>query len=152
MSIRVDIIPKFSDVKHLSDLAKVFALPMLAVAYMIQTGFTIGWEGSFSFEIHDELTDEQALARLGLIVVGKSLWIAFWGACLYALIAFVHIFINNVCVPLFATIFFVFALLGLFGVELPSIVPDINKFWSYCFLVWGFFLLNIKDQLDENIS
>ncbi len=27
----MDIIPKFSDVKHLSDLAKVFALPMLAV-------------------------------------------------------------------------------------------------------------------------
>ena len=148
----MDIVPKFSDVKHLSDLAKIFALPMLAVAYMIQTGFTIGWDGYFSFEIHGELTGSQALARLGLIVVGKSLWIAFWGACLYALIAMVHIFIGGGIVPLCATIFFVFALLGLFEVELPNIVPDISKFWSYCFLVWGFFLLNIKDQLDENIS
>ena len=148
----MDIIPKFSDVKHLSDLAKVFALPMLAVAYILQTGVVLDFDGYFSFGIHNELSENQALARFILIIILKAIWVSCFGSLAYALIAFVHIMGSEIVVPLCASIFFVFALIGFFDIPIPQEAPKIEKFWSYCFLVWGFFLLNVKDQLDLNIN
>jgi hypothetical protein len=147
----MDIVPKIADVKHLSDLAKVFALPMLAVAYILQTGFILEFDGYFSFGINNELTETQAFARFVLIIICKSIWISFFGLLIYSAIALVHIMGNEIVVPLCASIFFVFALIGLFDIQLPKEIPTISKFWSYCFFVWGFFLLNVKEQLDQNI-
>ncbi|MFT6655962.1 MAG: hypothetical protein ACJAWI_002737 [Marinomonas primoryensis] len=135
----MDIIPKFSDVKHLSDLAKVFALPMLAVAYILQTGVVLDFDGYFSFGIHNELSENQALARFILIIILKAIWVSCFGSLAYALIAFVHIMGSEIVVPLCASIFFVFALIGFFDIPIPQEAPKIEKFWSYCFLVWGFF-------------
>ncbi|GAA3720421.1 hypothetical protein GCM10022421_30890 [Oceanisphaera sediminis] len=147
-----DIVPKITDIKNLQDLGKVFSLPMLAVAYILQTGVNISWDGSVWFGIPSELEEYAKFNRFVLIVILKTIWISGIGATFYAMLAGLHIYSRELLLPIAAIIMFVFGLLGLFSFEEAEQMKSVNNFWFYACFVWGFFLLSMKEQIDSAIS
>ncbi len=142
-----DITPKITDAKSLQDLAKIFALPMVAVAYIFQTGATISWDGNVWFGMNPELPEEIQFNRLIFIFVLKAIWSGAIAAFAYALLGFIHIATDDRLLPVIAAILFALALFGLFGVSrFPQLKP-IDSFWFYASMVWGFFLLAMTEQL-----
>ncbi len=141
-----NIIPKISDIKSLQDLSKVFALPMLSVAYILQTGLAWSWDGKVFFEISNDMPANVQLVRYVVIVIIKSTWISFWGALFYGFIAIVDTYLQDLFLPATAIVLFTFGLLGLFDLNGLSCFKQTNHFWFYACFVWGFFFLDMSDK------
>lgn len=147
-----DIIPKITDMKNLQDLSKVLAIPMLMVAYILQDGPQIAWEGSVWFDLGRDLPEATQLARLVLIFIVKGVWVSFLAFLGYSIVAVLHIeidFLRGIgFLGIVANLLFGFAILGLFGVSAIPQLGAINPFWWYASIVWGFFLLSMNAQFN----
>lgn len=146
-----EFIPKFGDVKALKDLAKVFAFPVLAVAYILQTGMQIEWNENVWFDLGSNLPEEIQFNRFLIIVIAKALWSSIFGGIAYLVLAAAHIFIWDMVLPIIAMVLFTFGFLGLFQFGFTPKFEEANAFWFYACFVWGFFMFTIKEQF-ENIS
>lgn len=145
-----DITPKITDAKSLQDLAKIFALPMVSVAYIFQTGAIISWDGNVWFGMSPELPPEIQFNRLILIFILKAIWSGAIAAFAYAVLGSIHVATDHWLLPIIAAVFFAIALFGLFGVSrFPQLKP-IDSFWFYASMVWGFFFLAMTEQLKPN--
>lgn len=143
-----DLAPKLTDLKNLQDLAKIFALPMLAVAYILQTGLVVSFEESIWFSVNWERNTVYIWCMVLWIVVLKTLWMAFWGALAHGVIGLLHTEFNPLIYPLSAMCLFTLGLLGLFPPEeVASKVSSISSFWFYACFVWGFFFIAMDRQL-----
>lgn len=147
-----DIIPKITDMKNLQDLSKVLAIPMLMVAYILQDGPQIGWEGKVWFDLGSDLPQAVQLARLVIIFVVKGVWVSFIAFIGYSFVAVVHVesdFFRNIgLLAIVANLLFGFAILGLFGTSKVPPLSAINPFWWYALIVWGFFFLTMNAELS----
>lgn len=142
-----DLAPKLTDLKNLQDLAKIFSLPMLAVAYILQTGLVVSFEGSTWLSVSWERNNFHIWFMVLLIVILKTLWMAFWGVLVHCLIGFLHAS-HPLTYPLSAMCLFTLGLLGLFPPdEIASRVLLISNFWFYACFVWGFFFVAMERQL-----
>lgn len=143
----MDITPKISDAKSLQDLSKIFALPMVAVAYIFQTGPVISWDGNVWLEIVTGLPPEIQIRRLFFIFVLKSIWSGAIAAFAYAVLAYAHIATHDFLLPIIASMLFAVSLFGLFGVSRFPQLKQIDNFWFYAAMVWAFFLTAMAEQL-----
>lgn len=91
----IDITPKISDTQSLKDLSKILALPMVAVAYVFQTGAVISWNSHIWLGIPPELAPEIQLRRLILVFVLKALWSGGIASCAYSVLAIIHLRSNE---------------------------------------------------------
>ena len=144
----MDIIPKITDISSIKGISSLLALPLLYVAYILQTGANIGWDGNIWFGVNTELPTTIQLNRLILFFVLKSLWVSFFAAIVYGLVAFAHHNVNFPFLQITSIILIGFALFGIFGAETFPQIKVFNTFWFYSFIVWGVFLQTMREQLD----
>lgn len=146
-----DLAPKLTDLKNLQDLAKIFALPMLAVAYILQTGLVVGFDGSTWFNVDWGSNAFYIWSMVLFIVVLKTLWMAIWGFLVHCVIGLLHTQFNPLVYPLSAMCLFTLGLLGLFPPdEIASRVSSVSNFWFYACFVWGFFFIAMDRQLGNS--
>lgn len=126
----------------------MLALPVLCVAYFLQTGATIAWDGSIWFGLGENLPPETELRRLILIFVLKSVWVSFFGVFGYGLLSYVQINFDFPVVQLASVVILALALFGIFCSNLFVQLKLIDPFWFYGLIVWGVFLSTMKEQLD----
>lgn len=146
----VDVVPKITDISNIKGISTLLALPLICVAYILQTDASIGWDGSVWFGVGSETyTDTIQLNRLIIIFVLKSLWIAFWSMGLYSLAAHFHYELDYPFLQIISVVLIAFALFGMFAIEKYPQLKDINQFWFYSFIVWGVFLQTMVEQLGK---
>lgn len=146
----VDLAPKLTDLKNLQDLAKIFALPMLAVAYILQTGLVVSPDETVWFSVNWERNSFYVWSMVLFIVVLKTLWMAFWGFLAHCGIGLLHATFSPLVYPLSAMCLFTLGLLGLFPPdEIASRVSSVSAFWFYACFVWGFFFIAMDRQLEN---
>ncbi|AQH01660.1 hypothetical protein A9R05_23030 [Burkholderia sp. KK1] len=147
-----DLMPKLTDVKSLQDLSKILAWPMLVVAYFLATGPQIEFDGLW-FGIVDDLPMDVQTRRFFLIFVLKAIWSGSIAAFVYLFIGELHkllyIYRNIVLFPYVSAFLFALALLGIFGSSQFIWLKNLDSFWCYAAIVWGFFLLAMTEQLVE---
>ena len=148
----MDIAPKLSDIKNLHELSKVFAFPMIMVAYIAQTGWKLTFFDYFSLAITDETTTTQAYFYLIVIIIGKAVLLSFLTAISYSILIGLQLILKTPITPIIAMFFFVAAFLIAFKVQLPSQFGKPTELWAYTFFVIGFYFLSIKDPLDPSAS
>lgn len=146
----VDAIPKITDISSIKGISTLLTLPLICVAYILQTEASIGWSGSVWFDIcPNECSDSVQLNRLILIFVLKSLWISFWAVGLYYLLAQLQSEWDYPFLQIASVILIAFALFGIFGADKFPQLKLINEFWFYSLIVWGVFLQTMVEQLDS---
>lgn len=142
-----DFAPKLTDLKNLQDLAKIFALPMLAVAYILQTGLVVSVEGTVLLSVNWEGNLASAWLMALFIVVLKALWSAFCGTLVNGFIWIMQTQFSELVYPLSAMCLFTLGLLGLFPPqELSARVMSVSTFWFYACFVWGFYFIAMQKQ------
>jgi hypothetical protein len=143
------VMPKIIDIQTLKGVSALLALPMLCVAYFLQTGPQICLGESHCFGLNANLTVVQELGRLILIFVLKSIAASFVGFVAYVLVAAAHLHIRFPLVQLTSIVMIAFSILGIFSSGKFPQLKLIDPFWFYGLLVWGLFLQSMKDQLDR---
>lgn len=142
-----DLAPKITDLKNLQDLSKIFALPMLAVAYIMQTGLVVSFDEFEFIRVNWEGSLGIAWFQTFWVVVLKTLWMALWGAIFNGVIGLLHTNWNELVYPLSGMCFFTLGLLGLFPPkEVLMNFSSVNNFWFYACFVWGFFCIAMDNQ------
>lgn len=148
-----DLMPKLTDVSSLQDLSKILAWPMLVVAYFFITGPQIEFNGTVWLDIPDDLPMHNQTWLFFFIFILKALWSGSIAAFAYIFIGELHsllyIYRNIVLFPYVASILFALALLGIFGSSQFIWLKNLDSFWCYAAIVWGFFLLAMNKQLVE---
>lgn len=142
------VVPKITDVSSIKGISALLALPMLCVAYFLQAGSAIEWNGSIWFDLGENLPANAELRRLILIFVLKSIWISFFGAIGYGLLTHLQINVNFPVLPLVSTVMIGLALFGIFCSDQFIQLKLIQPFWFYALIVWGVFLSSMKEQID----
>lgn len=142
-----DFAPKLTDLKNLQDLAKIFALPMLAVAYILQTGLLVSVNDTVWFSVNWEGNSAGAWLMALFIVVLKTLWSAFCGTLVNGFIWILQTELSELIYPLTAMCLFTLGLLGLFPPQdLAARVMSVSTFWFYACFVWGFYFIAMQKQ------
>lgn len=144
----MDAIPKITDIASIKGLSSLLALPLLCVAYILQTGANISWDGNIWFGAAADLPENIQLNRLILIFVLKSLWVSLFAVMAYGFVAYAHSQVNFPFLQVTSIVLIGFALFGIFAAETFPQIKAINSFWFYSFVVWGVFLQTIAEQLD----
>ena len=144
-------VPKVADISNIKGISGLLALPLLCVAYILQTNASIGWDGNIWFTINTDLPADIQLRRLILIFVLKSLWVSGIAAFLLKLISVLHLNIDFPFLLIISIILLAIALFGIFGSEMFPQLKQINHFWFYCFIAWGVFLQSFQEKLDKPI-
>lgn len=142
------IAPKITDISNIKGISTLLALPMLCVAYFLQSGPSIEWDQTILFGLGDQLPPEVVLQRLITIFVLKSLWISFFGMLAYGLISYIYVNSNYPVVQMISVLMVAVALFGLFCATKFPELQLIDTFWFYSLIVWGVFLQTMKEQLD----
>lgn len=148
----VDVIPKITDIASIKGISSLLALPMLCVAYILQTDATIGFDNFIWFGLNPDLASEVQLNRLILIFLLKSLWISGIAAICYSLVAVLHFEIKFPFLQVTSIVLLAFALFGLFASDKYLQLKQINQFWCYSFIVWGVFLQTMQEQLNAPLT
>jgi hypothetical protein len=144
----MDAIPKITDISSLKGISSLLALPLLCVAYILQTGANISLDGNIWFGVAPDMPENIQLNRLILIFVAKSLWVSFFAVIAYGVVAYAHYEVNFPFLQVTSVVLIAFALFGLFGAEAFPQIKVVNSFWFYSFIVWGIFLQTMREQLD----
>lgn len=147
----IDIVPKVTDVNSLKSVSAILALPMLCVAYFLQSGPQISWDSSIWFNIPTDIPESSQLTRLLLIFFLKSLWASFFGAMAYGAFGLLHVGVKFPVLPVISVLLLAFGILGVFGKSEFSVLALVAPFWYYACIVWALFLHSMCDQLD-NVS
>lgn len=142
------VTPKITDISNIKGISTLLALPMLCIAYFLQTGATISWDNSIWFGLGENLSPQTELNRLILIFIFKSTWISLWGLLAYGLLTQLYLHIKLPFIELTAVLMIAIALFGLFCSAKFTQLQLIDPFWFYGLIVWGIFLQAMKEQLD----
>ncbi|MDR5825897.1 hypothetical protein, partial [Caballeronia sp. LZ043] len=90
------------------------------------------------------------------IFILKAFWSGGIAAFVYILIGELHfeayIRWNLLIFPYISAFLFALALLGIFGSSRFVWLRNLNSFWCYAAIVWGFFLLAMIEQLVEPLK
>lgn len=142
------ITPKITDISSIKGISTLLALPMLCIAYFLQTGATISWDGTVWFGLGENLPPQTELNRLVLLFILKSVWISFFGLIAYGLLTQLYINVEFPFIELTSVLMIAFALFGIFCTSQFTQLKLIDSFWFYGLIVWGVFLQTMKEQLD----
>ena len=145
-------IPKIADISTIKGISGLLALPLLCVAYILQTDATIGWDGSVWFSINSDMPANIQLNRLVIIFGLKSLWVSGIAAIILVLVRALHYEINFPFLLVTSIILLAFALFGIFASAKFPQLTSINQFWFYCCIAWGVFLQSVQEQLDKPLT
>jgi hypothetical protein len=144
-----DLFPKLTDVGSLKAASALLALPMLCVAYTFQTGAEISFDGTVYFDVTEDLSQNQQIARLLLIFFLKSIWISFLGMIGYSILGYLHFEFDFPFLLLSAVLLLAFGIFGIFGGEVFPLLKVISPFWFYCSIIWALFFHSMCDQLKK---
>jgi hypothetical protein len=140
---------KVSDVKSLKELAHVLTYPTVAVAYFLQSGPSIGWEGSWNWGIPESITLKGQLFLFFFYFTLKSILIC-------SVVALIDVFImqsdwqyTEVVLMVASIVLLGVGLMGLFANESSALLSKLNKFWFFACLVWGFACSGRLDRVTK---
>jgi hypothetical protein len=142
------VAPKIADISSIKGISTLLALPMLCIAYFLQTGATIGWDGTVWFGLGENLPVEAELRRLIAIFILKSIWISAFGLFAYGTVSHIYINVDFPVIQLASMLMIAFSLFGIFCSDKFGQLKLIDPFWFYGLIVWGVFLQTMKEQLD----
>jgi hypothetical protein len=133
-----DPIFKVSDVKSLKELAHVLTYPLIAVAYFIQSGPSIGWEDHGHWGIPESLTITGQLSLFFIYFALKSIWICVAVFILDMISSQIEWEYGDLLLVIASIVFIGVGLMGLFAQDAHQLLAKVNKFWFVSCLVWGF--------------
>lgn len=142
------VTPKITDISSIKGISTLLALPMLCIAYFLQTGATISWDDTVWLGLGENLPVQTELNRLILLFLLKSIWISFFGLITYGLLTQLYINVEFPFIELASVLMIAIALFGIFCSAKFTQLKLIDSFWFYGFIVWGVFLQTMKEQLD----
>ena len=133
-----DPIVKISDVKSLKELAHVLTYPTVAVAYFLQSGPGIGWEGHWHWGIPESATLTGQLTLFFLYFTLKAIWVCCAVAIVDVFIMQSDWYYTDLILMIASVVLLGIGLMGLFANESSGLLSQLNKFWFFACLVWGF--------------
>ncbi|WP_296509752.1 hypothetical protein [Rhodoferax sp.] len=133
-----DSIFKVSDVKSLKELAHVLTYPLIAVAYFMQSGPSIGWEDQWRWGIPESLTVTGQLSLFFIYFALKSIWVCAAVGVVDVLVTQLNWEYGEVLLAIASIVFIGVGLMGLFAQDMHPLLAKVNKFWFVACLVWGF--------------
>lgn len=142
------VLPKITHASSIKGISTLLALPMLCVAYFLQSGPAIGWNNEIWFGLGQNLSIDVELRRLITIFLLKSIWISFFGMIGYGLLSYIHINVEFPAIQLASVLLIAFSIFGIFCSNRFIQLKLIDPFWFYGLLTWGLFLSSMKEQLD----
>ncbi len=148
----MDFIPKITDISSIKGISTILALPLLCVAYILQTGPNIGFDGEIWLGVSANNAGDITLGYLIFIFILKSLWVSFFAALAYGIVTAAHSGIDFPFLQIASIILIGLALFGIFAAETFPQIKALNSFWFYSFIVWGVFLQTMREQLDGKNS
>ncbi|WP_368222759.1 hypothetical protein [Aeromonas sp. s4] len=144
----LELMPKIADISSIKGISKLLSLPMVCVAYMLQSGAVISLDSFVILSIPSDISAFAQLNRLILIFILKSLFISTATLIIYEMLKAIHIFTNKPILHVISMLFIAFAILGIFGLEHFPQISAINPFWFYSFIVWGIYIQTTVDKFD----
>lgn len=147
-----ELVPKISDIATLKGISMLLALPMLCVAYTLQTGLEIAWGSTELLALKSDDGQTLQTFKLFFIFICKSLWVSFFAALAYGLVSWLHYEWSFPFLYVTSVVLIAVALFGIFGVQQFEPLQEVEKFWFYSFIVWGVFLQSMREQLDESFK
>lgn len=144
----LELMPKIADISSIKGISKLLSLPMVCVAYILQTGTTIDIGDWQVISVSPDLPDQIQLNRLVLIFILKSIFISVITLVGYQLLTFIHIETQKPILEVISMLCIAFALLGIFGLEHFPQIGLINPFWFYSFIVWGVYIQTTVDLFN----
>lgn len=140
--------PKITDISSIKGISTLLALPMLCIAYFLQTGSNISFGNFMVLDLDQGLSEHIQLKQLIFIFVLKSIWISSFGLLAYGLLSYIYVNFTYPVIELTSVLMIAFALFGIFCSSQFIQLKLIEPFWFYGFIVWGVFLQAMKEQLD----
>lgn len=144
----LELMPKIADISSIKGISKLLSLPMVCVAYMLQSGAVISFDDIILFSIPSDISEFAQLNRLIVIFILKSLFISTVVLVLYEVLKEIHVKTNKPVLHVISMLFIAFAILGIFGLEHFPQISAINPFWFYSFIVWGIYIQTTVDKFD----
>jgi len=129
---------KVSDVKSLKELAHVLTYPTIAVAYFLQSGPSIGWADYWHWGIPATATPTLQLFFFFIYFTLKAIWICSAVAVVDAFLTHSNWHYIELILTVVSLVFIGVGLMGLFAHDSSPQLSQLNKFWFFAFLVWGF--------------
>lgn len=133
-----DPIFKISDVKSLKELAQALTLPLIAVAYFLQTGPQIGWKDLGYWSIPDGIPIANQLLFYFLFFTLKSIWICSGVTIVDSLFILLDSEYARIGLLVGNIVFLGTGILGLVASDSHPLLQHVNKFWFFACIVWGF--------------
>lgn len=147
----LELMPKVADISSIKGISKLLSLPMVCVAYMLQTGAVICFDDWMILSVSPNLPEQIQLNRLILIFSLKSIFISTVTILAYNVLKFIHIESGQPVLHVISMLCIAFALLGIFGLEHFPQISIINPFWFYSFIVWGIYIQTTVDLFEGKI-
>lgn len=140
----MDLFPKFSDIKSLRDVCRLFIAPFLVVAYLTDFEFSLKL-AEFQLSLPSDATNLVWLLSLILIFLGKVLFI---GLCAHYLEMIFYLVDKKYTglTPFFSLATVSLGLLGVTNPELLSTQGQLSPFWYYASLAIGLYLPNVSES------
>ena len=129
---------KVTDVKSLKELAQVLTYPVIAVAYFLQSGPGIGWDGSWHWGIPDHANAVGQVFFFFLYFVLKAIWVCSFVDVVDILIMQSGWEYTELVLMILSVALIGMGVMGLFAHNAFPQLALLNKFWYFAFLVWGF--------------
>jgi len=145
----LELMPKIADISSIKGISKLLSLPMVCVAYILQTGTEIHIDNWEIISVSPNLPEQIQLNRLILIFILKSIFISAITIMGYELVKFIHIQSQKPILEVISMLCIAFALLGIFGLEHFPQIGLINPFWFYSFIVWGIYIQTTVDFFEQ---
>jgi hypothetical protein len=145
------VIPKVSEVKNLQDLSKVIVLPLIAVAYVLQTGLTLSL-GGWTFTIPTLASPAGMVFWAVLIFTLKAVFISVAAVLTYVFLFYAHIWLMLFRFHLLPSVGLLFIAFGFYGVLTDGSadhIAVIHHSWFYTAFAVGFFLLQANTQFED---
>lgn len=129
---------KVSDVKSLKELAHVLTYPLIAVAYFLQSGANVGWEGKWQWGIPENMPLAGQYFLFFLYFTLKAIWVCAGVAIVDVSLTRFNWEYSELVLLVASIVFIGIGLLGLVAPESHPLLARINKFWFFACFVWGF--------------
>ncbi|MGL4724546.1 MAG: hypothetical protein ACRCWW_08610 [Scandinavium sp.] len=141
----MDLLPKISDIKNLKDLCKVIVLPLLCACYIVQSPFSLDFDGHV-LSLHADDNEALKIIKTVIIFAGKTFFATATAFIIYFLLALLQAGTNEFITLVSIVLLLTFGFTGIFAGDRMSSVIHIEAIWYYASFVTAFFLLSVLEK------
>jgi len=137
----------FSSLKNLEDVSILFVLPLIAVSWILQSGFQVSIIGSsYVLEVSSEWGIAMSLAVGFLILLFKTAFAWCAAIALFYVILIMDAFLKGAVFPVAAMLLLTAGILSIANSVFGDIALEVHAIWGYSALAAGLFIVNLNKQ------